>query len=53
MSDLEFFEEDLIDQVSDRPSEEEAIESDSDDVSTLHYQLVRLLLDLTSHMIVV
>jgi len=32
---------------------EEAIESDSEDGSTLHYQLVRPLLDLTSHMIVV
>jgi len=41
MSDIEFFEEDLIDHGSNQQSEEDAIASDSDDGSTLHYQVVR------------
>lgn len=41
MSDFEFFEEDLLGPIDDRGSEYDVDDSDSDDGSTLHYQMVR------------
>lgn len=41
MSDIEFFEEDLLGQSNDGGSDHFVDDSDSDDGSTLHYQMVR------------
>ena len=43
MSDFEFFEEDLMAPANDGGSDHNADDSDSDDGSTIHYQMVRLI----------
>jgi hypothetical protein len=42
MSDLELFEEDFLYPPSGNPSEEEDNEDNSDDGSTIHYQMVSI-----------